>query len=75
MFFYIYIDTHTHTHTQNGMLLSQKEEWIMPFAAKYMDLKIIIKWSKPDRKKNVKCRMTSLICGILKKETNVLITK
>ena len=34
--------THTHTHTHNGVLLSHKKTEIMPFAATWMDIKIII---------------------------------
>ena len=64
--------THTHTHT---MLLSHKEEWIMPFAAKWMHLKIIIKWSKPDREKQ-KCQMSYDITYMWNlRKGNVLITK
>ena len=36
------IYTHTHTHIYDGILLSHKNEEIMPFAATEMDLEIII---------------------------------
>ena len=35
-------DTHTHTHTQNGILLSNKRDKLMPFAAIWMYLEILL---------------------------------
>jgi len=34
--------THTHTHTHKGILFSHKKNEIMPFAATYTDLDMII---------------------------------
>ena len=36
------IHTHTHTHTHRGVLLSHKQNEIMPFVATWMVLGIII---------------------------------
>ena len=63
----IYIHTHAHTHTQNGVLFSHKNE-ILPFAATWVDLKMILLSEVNQRGKNIMCILcVSLISGILKK--------
>lgn len=52
----------TYTHTYSGILLSHTENKMMPSAATWMDLEIIIK-IKSEKDKH---HMISLICGILK---------
>ena len=47
----------------NGILLSRKKEEIMPYAATWMDLKMII-LSEVSQKQKDKYYMISLICGI-----------
>ena len=47
----------------NGILLSHKNNEIMPFAATWMDLEIII-LSEVSRKEKDKYHTISLICGI-----------
>ena len=47
----------------NGILLSHKKNEIMPFAAKWMDLEIII-LSEVSQTGKDKYHMISLICGI-----------
>ena len=60
-------------HIYNGILLSHKKNKIMQFAATWMDLEIIkTKQSKPDKDKY---HMISLLCGILKNDTNEFICK
>ena len=49
----------------NGMLLSRKKDEIMPFAATWMQLEIII-LSEVSQKEKDKYHITSLRCGILK---------
>ena len=51
-----------------------KKNEIVPFAATWMDLEIIILNEVSQTEKD-KYRMISLICGILKKKTNELIYK
>ena len=58
----VYTHTHTHTHTHNGMLLSHKKNEIMPFAAIWMDLEIIVLSELSQRED--KYHIISLICGI-----------
>ena len=50
-------------HIYNGMLLSHKRKELMPFAATWMDLEIII-LSEVSQKEKDKYHMTSRICGI-----------
>ena len=50
-------------HICNGILLSHKKHEIMPFAATWMDLEIIILSEVSQREKD-KYDMISLICGI-----------
>ena len=58
---YIYIFTYTHTH--NGILLSHKKKEIVPFAAPWMNLEIII-LSEVSQTEKDKYYMISLICGV-----------
>ena len=54
--------THTHTHTMEYYSAIKKNE-IMPFAATWMDLEIII-LSEVSQTEKSKYHMISLICGI-----------
>ena len=53
------------THTYNGILLTHKNNKVMPFAATWMDLEIVI-LSEISQKD--KYHMISLLCGIFKKK-------
>ena len=58
----VYTHTHTHTHTvEYCSAMKQKE--IMPFAAPWMDLEIMI-LSEVSQKEKDKYHMISLTCGI-----------
>ena len=50
-------------HIYNGILLSHKKNEIMPFAATWMDLEIIILGEVSQTEKD-KYHMVLLICGI-----------
>ena len=50
-------------HIYNGILLSHKKNEIMPFAATWMQLEIII-LSEITQKEKDKYHMISLICGM-----------
>ena len=59
---YTHIYTHIHTHTIEYYSAIKKNE-IMPFAASWMDLEIIIP-SEVSQTEKDKYHMISLICGI-----------
>ena len=64
---YIHTHTHTNTHTHTMEYYSTiKKNGIIPFAATWMDLEIII-LSKLNQTEKDKYPMISLICGVLKK--------
>ena len=56
-------------HIYNGILLSHKKNEIMPFAATWLDQGIIILSGVSQLEKD-KYHMISLVCGILKNDTN-----
>ena len=63
-YIYICVSTHTHTHTHTMEYYSAiKKNEIMPFAATWMALEIII-LSEVSQKEKDKYHMISLICGI-----------
>ena len=62
-------------HICSGILLSHKKKnEITPFAATWMDLEMII-LSEVSQAEKDKYHMISLICGILKNDTNELVYK
>ena len=70
IYIYIYIHTyththytHTHTHTHNGILLAHKKDEIIPFAATWIDLEIIVLREVSQTEKD-KYHMILLIWGI-----------
>ena len=66
-------DTENVVRIYSGILLNHKKIKIIPFAATWMDLKIVItKWIQTQEDKY---HMVSLIYGIYKKSTNELIYK
>ena len=61
----MYIERGREYYYISRILLSHKKNEIMPFAATWMDLGIII-LSEVSQTEKDKYHMTSLICGILK---------
>ena len=57
------MDKEVVVHTYNGILLSHKKNEIMPFAATWMDLEIVI-LSEVSHKQKDKYHMIPLICGM-----------
>ena len=57
------MDKEVVVHTYNGILLSHKKKEIMPFAATWMDLEIVI-LSEVSQTEEDKYHRMSLICGI-----------
>ena len=67
---FVYI---SHAYKHNGILISHKKNnEIMPSAAIWMDLEIIILSEVSQKEKN-KYHMISLICGIYKNDVNLYI--
>ena len=56
------ICTHTHTHIHNRILLSHKNNELLPFAATWLDLENIILIEVRQRKTNI--YMISFLCEI-----------
>ena len=59
------MDKEDAVYIYNGILLSHKKNEVMPFAATWMDLEIII-LSEVSQTEKDKYHMILLICGILK---------
>ena len=68
----VYTHTHRHTDTHTRILLSDKKNEILPFAATWMDLEIIILSEVNQTEKDKHCMMP-LKWGILKNDTDELI--
>ena len=62
-YIYIYIYIYIHTQKHNGILLSQKKNEVMPFAATWMDLEIIVSNEVSQKEKDT-YHLISFICGI-----------
>ena len=68
------MDKEDSVYTNNGILLSQKKNEIMPFAATWMDLEIVI-LSKIHQTENYKYHRMLFMHGILKNGKMNLFTK
>ena len=58
-----YTHTHTHTHTHTGILLSHKNDEMLPFATTRMDLDYIM-LNEISQMEKEKYYMISLLCEI-----------
>ena len=61
-------------HIYDGISLSLKKNDIMPFAAKWMDLEIVI-LSEVNQTEKGRIISSHFVCGILKMNTNELVYK
>ena len=68
------MDKEDGAHIYNGILLSHKKKEIELFVVRWMDLEITI-LSEVSQTEKDKYHIISLICGILKNDTNELIYK
>jgi hypothetical protein len=62
LYTHTYTHTHTHTHTHNGVLFSCKENEIMLFSGKWIELENIM-LSEISQAQKATGHMLSLICG------------
>ena len=69
------LDKEDMVHKYNGiLLLSQKKNKIMPFAATWMDLDYHTKWSKSDKERQISYEITNM-WNLIKNDTKELVHK